>query len=50
MVADLVQNPDPTLLMKKLAKNLEGYKGQDEAFMERSDIQEIFVRSIKESW
>ncbi|MCJ1388287.1 hypothetical protein MMC18_001132 [Xylographa bjoerkii] len=50
MVADLAQDPDPTVLMKKLVKNSGGYKGQDKAFMQRKDIQEIFVRSIRESW
>ncbi|MCJ1377637.1 hypothetical protein MMC17_000732 [Xylographa soralifera] len=39
MVADLTQNPDPTLLMKKLIKHSGGYEGQDKAFMERKDIQ-----------
>ncbi|MCJ1437311.1 hypothetical protein MMC27_006697 [Xylographa pallens] len=50
MVADLAQNPDPTVLMEKLVKNSRGYKGQDKAFMERKDIQEIFAHSIRESW
>ena len=50
MVTDLAQNPDPTVLMKTLVKYSQGYKGQDRAFMERKDIQEIFVESIRESW
>ena len=50
MVADAARDPDPTVLMRTLVKNLGCYKGQDKQFMERKDIQEIFVQSIRESW
>ncbi|MCJ1283414.1 hypothetical protein MMC26_002743 [Xylographa opegraphella] len=50
VVADVTRNPDPTVLMTKLVDSSGRCKGQDKAFMQRKDIQEIFARNIRESW